>query len=168
MINPRNRIYQAFKTALDGIVYNSNSIPVYSFPAPGNIPFYIQLGTISTVEEGCKDLFGHECTIDIQVIDQRQGNYGSPKQAEEISNFVIQRLKETTTSVKSIPDFNMVYIVLDNSFEDPMIFDTSRGYRGIQQFRFYIEEVKVLGDWILDTGFWNDAGIWKDTSNWID
>jgi hypothetical protein len=23
-------------------------------------------------------------------------------------------------------------------------------------------------DWILATGFWNDAGGWDDTANWID
>lgn len=24
------------------------------------------------------------------------------------------------------------------------------------------------GNWILQTGFWDDNGAWKDTSEWID
>lgn len=35
---------------------------------------------------------------------------------------------------------------------------------------FAIEQGGVTpgGDWILQTGAWNDTGIWIDTSNWID
>lgn len=40
-----------------------------------------------------------------------------------------------------------------------------------------LEELKIQtgvtpptppSDWILATGFWNDAGIWEDTATWID
>ena len=24
------------------------------------------------------------------------------------------------------------------------------------------------GDWILDTGFWEDLNVWRDDQNWID
>lgn len=24
------------------------------------------------------------------------------------------------------------------------------------------------GNWILQTGVWDDTGVWNDTSNWID
>lgn len=27
---------------------------------------------------------------------------------------------------------------------------------------------KVIGNWILDTGFWRDEGIWRDGKLWID
>jgi len=26
----------------------------------------------------------------------------------------------------------------------------------------------ITGDWILETGFWNDSGAWIDTKFWID
>jgi hypothetical protein len=32
----------------------------------------------------------------------------------------------------------------------------------------YARPTAPTGDWILETGFWNDSGVWKDTSAWID
>ena len=26
----------------------------------------------------------------------------------------------------------------------------------------------IVGNWILATGFWNDAGAWEDTATWTD
>lgn len=28
--------------------------------------------------------------------------------------------------------------------------------------------VTFISDWILATGFWNDAGVWEDTAVWLD
>lgn len=171
MINPKNRIYKAFATALSGVTHNGDAIPIVTFPPPGKIPFYVQLGTITTVEEGCKDLFGHECTIDIQVISQYEGNYASPLSAEDIADQVTQLLKAETTSTLSIDDFDMVYIVLDNGFNDEGdIFATNRSYRTINQYRFLINEVveTPVSDWILFNGFWNQPLYWINDAYWID
>jgi hypothetical protein len=168
MINPKGKIYEAFVTALSGITYQSNPVPVYTFPAPGNIPFYIQLGSITTVEEGCVDLFGHECTIDIQIISQYDGNYGTPLDSEAISDIVTQTLKATETSTVDIQEFDMVYIVLDNGFNDSGLNPSNRGYRTINQYRFLILEVPDPTIWILADGTWNDSGVWVDSAVWID
>ena len=167
-INPKGRIYKAFKSVLDGIGYQGNTLPVVRYPGKNIGNFYIQLGEITTVEEGCKDLFGHECTIDIQIICNYDGNYGTPLDAETISNTVTALLKATTTSVIPIDEFNMVYIVLDSGINDGGLFPTNRNYRVINNYRFYIEEKIPDGVWILEDGTWNDSGVWIDTALWND
>lgn len=168
MISPSGSIYKAFINALSGLVYKSNTIPVYSYP-PQNAPnFYIQLGTITTVEEGCKDLFGHEVTMDIQVITQYDGNYATPVDAEGIASLITQALKPTTTSVvNDIEDFKMIWLVLENGFNDGGLFETNRSNRRILQWRFYLDQNPLL-DWILIDGSWSDSGIWIDSATWND
>lgn len=168
MINPKLRIYKSFVAALQGITHNSNPVPVYSYPALGAGELYILVGNITTVEEGCKQLFGHECTIDIQVISNYTGNYGTPLDGEEVADQVTQKLKTFSLSTLPIDEFNMVYILLDNGFNDGGLFDTDRTYRTINQYRFYIEETSEPCEWILANGVWNDSGCWNDAAVWID
>ena len=168
MINPKNRIYKSFISALSGISYNGGTLDVVSFLGKGKTPFYIQLGTITTVEEGCKDVFGHECTIDIQIICQYDGNYASPLDGENISDIVTEKLRLITAGVVPIVDFDMVYLNLDNSFNDAGLFETERSYRIVSQYRFLIMQNLDSVPWILETGVWNDSGVWKDSSVWID
>ena len=168
MVNQAADIYKSFVTALNSIVYNANTIPVYSVSPPKNPgAIFIQLGTITTVQEGCKDLFGHECTMDIQIIDESSRNYSSPKIAEEVAGLVQEALLANVLSVVTMSNFDMIYLRLDNAFNDAGLFDTDRSYRRILQFRFMIDE-KTTDVWILATGFWNDAGKWDDSSLWID
>ena len=168
MINPKNRIYKAFKSVLDGIVYDGNTLDVVSFMGKGTTPIYIQMGSITTVEEGCIDLFGNECTIDIQIISQPFGNYTSPKPAEDVSDIVINRLQATTTGVIPIDDFNMVYLTLENGFTDDGLTPSERNYRVINQYRFLLLEIAEPCEWILAGGVWNDSGCWDDSAAWID
>lgn len=168
MINPKGRIYKAFKAALDGITYNGITLDVVSYLGKGKTPFYIQMGTITTTDASCKDLFGNECTIDIQVIAQYDGNWASPKDTELIAEDVTNRLNAITTAVIPIDDFDMTYIVLDNGFNDSGQFETERTYRTINQYRFMLFEKVQLGDWILENCFWNDSGIWDDSAFWCD
>ena len=169
MLNQSADIYKSFVTALSGITYDGNSIPVYSISPPKNPgAIFIQLGTITTVEEGCKDLFGHECTMDIQVIDESNRNYTSPKVAEEVSGEIQTALKTNVLNVVTMTNFNMIYLVLDNAFNDGGLFESDRSYRKIMQFRFMIEEIASVSNWILTTGFWNDSGVWIDDAVWID
>lgn len=168
MINPKSRIYKAFKAVLDGIVYDGNTLDVVSFLGKGTTPLYIQMGNITTVEEGCIDLFGNECTIDIQIISQPFGNYTSLKAAEDVSDIVINRLQATTTGVIPVDDMDMVYLTLENGFTDSGLTPSERSYRVINQYRFLLLEIPYEADWILQTGFWNDLGVWKDSSTWID
>jgi hypothetical protein len=168
MINPKNRIYKAFLSALSGINYNGGTLDVVTFLGKGKTPFYIQLGNITTIEEGCKDVFGHECTIDIQIICQYDGNYATPLDGENISDIVTDRLRLTTAGVLAIEDFDMIHISLENSFNDAGLFETERSYRVVSQYRFMLMETGAIAAWILDTGFWNDSGVWKDSSVWID
>ena len=168
MINPKARIYKAFKAALDGIVYDGNVLDVVSFLGKGTTPIYIQMGNITTVEEGCIDLFGNECTIDIQIISQPFGNYTSPKPAEDVSDLVIQTLQATTTSVIPVDGLQMVYLTLENGFTDSGLTETERAYRVVNQYRFLLLELTEPCEWILAQGVWNDSGCWDDTAVWID
>ena len=169
MLNQSADIYKSFVTALSGITYDGNSIPVYSISPPKNPgAIFIQLGTITTVEEGCKDLFGHECTMDIQVIDESNRNYTSPKVAEEIAGTIQTTLTPYVTSVVSMTDFDMIYITLDNAFNDGGLFESDRSYRKIMQWRFLINEQPEFSNWILSTGNWRDIALWIDTEVWID
>ena len=169
MINPKLRIYKAFYAALQGITHNGIPVPVYSYPAMGEGELYILIGNITTVEEGTKDLFGHECTIDVQVVCNYKGNYGSPLDAEQVADQVTVKLKELSLSVLPINDFDMIYIVLDNGFNDGGLFDTDRSYRTINQYRFCLMELKDGCTWILETGFWVDLNTcWQDEAVWVD
>ena len=166
MIEPKSRILKAFVSALSGV-----GAPVYKFP-PKNAPnLYVQLGTITTTADGCKDLFGNECTIDIQVISKTPGSYSTPESLEEVSQNVLNLIQATTTSVIEVDDFDMIYIFLDNSFDDSGLFESDRTYRNVFQFRFQINE-KIgdtpCGDWILFNGKWNDDKFWRDTCTWVD
>ena len=168
MLNPSLNIIKGFISALSGISYGGNTIPVYMIPPQNPDDLYIQIGTVTTVEAGCKDLFGHECTIDIQVIDLGKRNYQSPKRAEEVSSLVLQALKPDVISTVSLDEFDMIYLILDNSFNDAGLFESDRSYRRILQYRFLANEKVISGDWILATGFWDDFGVWIDTETWND
>lgn len=28
--------------------------------------------------------------------------------------------------------------------------------------------VAIVGDWLLETGFWDDTGVWRDDATWND
>ena len=119
MQNQAADIYKSFVTALSSITYSGVSIPIYSVSPPKNPgATYIQLGTITTIQSGCKDLFGHDCTMDIQIIDNSMYNYTSPKVAEEIAGEVETALQALVTSVVTMTNFDMIYLVLENSFND--------------------------------------------------
>jgi len=169
MLNPRYDIYTSFGAALQGITYNAQSIPVYS-TSPQKEPnsIYIVLGSITTNAEGCKDNFGHLCTIDIQVVDNSRKNYISPLAIENVTTSVLNALLPTTTSVVTMDDFDMTWLTLTNSFNDSGMFDDGRGSRNILQFAFEVFEKVTQNVWIMETGFWNDSGRWYDTAYWID
>jgi len=166
MINPKARIYKAFKAALDGIVYDGITLDVVSFLGKGTTPIYIQMGNITTVEEGCIDLFGNECTIDIQIISQPFGNYTSPKPAEDVSDLVIQTLQATTTSVIPVDDLDMIYLKLENGFTDSGLTETERTYRVVNQYRFLLLESGEPPVWLLENGYWDTAGKWIGSAFW--
>ena len=167
MLSASSDIIKSFVSALSSITYEGESVPVYVNPPKGVGGLYIQLGTVTTVEEGCKDLFGHECTIDVQVIDTGARNYSTPKRVEEVSQVVSITLKPDELSTVSMSNFDMIYLTLDNSFNDQGLFSSDRAYRKIMQFRFMVME-NDGGDWILSNGIWTDGGVWIDTAVWID
>ncbi len=168
MINPRPAIIKGLATALDGLVYDSQEVPVYSAsPLKATAKPYIQLGTLTVVEGGCKQGFGHSCTIDIQVIDNTANNRVSPKATEEITSLVLTALRPTKLNVISLSEFAMINLTMSNSFQDMGMFETDRYYRNVLQFTFEVYEVSV-SNWILATGNWNDSGLWIDTEVWID
>ncbi len=169
MLNQRINILQGFISALSGLTYDGNPIPVYKIPPKNPDDLYIQLGTITTVQAGCKDLFGHECTLDIQVIDLGRNNYQSPERAEEVTSLVFSALQPNTQSVVSMSEFDMIYLKLENSFDDSGMFETDTSYRCILQYRFLAnEKTGLCEDWILRTGLWDDSGVWGDSCIWID
>ena len=169
MKSPRKAIIKGFYNALSNITYAGQLVPVYSaspLKAPNNP--YIQIGSVTTVEEGCKDLFGHACTIDIQVIDSSRDNYATPRAVEEITELVMQTLKPLVLSVVELSDFYMINLVLTNTIQDPNIFETAMGYRNIMQWSFDVYELQGEAIWLLLDGIWNDSGVWVDSEYWYD
>lgn len=166
MKNPRTDIIKGFASALGSIEYNSTAVPVFSASPVKNtdVP-YIQLGSINTIEEGCKDTFGHACTIDIQVIDTSAKNRRSPKVVEEITQLVQTALKPTVTSTIALDNFDMINLVLTNTIQDPNIFETSNASRTIMQWSFDVYERPEFV-WLLENNYWNDEGFWVDTATW--
>lgn len=169
MQNPRSDILKSFGAALSGnITYNSTEIPVYG-TSPEKAPdtLYIQLGTITTNEAGCKDGFGHECTIDIQIIDNSRANYSSQKAIEDVTALVLNEIKPTVTSVVSMSFHSMTWLTLSNSFNDVSLFETSYAPRNILQFSFEIYETADCSNSIWASGTWLSSGIWKSNCVWI-
>lgn len=169
MRNPRYDIYKSFGAALQGITLGGNAIPVYSI-SPQKAPegIYIVLGSITTNQEGCKQNFGHECTMDIQVIDNTRKNYITPKNIEEVTTNVMANIFPKTTSVLALDNFDMTWLTITNSFNDSGMFEDGRGSRNVVQFSFEVFEKTVFDVWILETNFWNDMGRWDDFSSWND
>ena len=165
-INPSKRIIKAFVAALQGITHNAASVPVYMFP-PKNAPkFYIQLGNVTASQEGCKDLFGHECTLDVQVISMYDGSYATPEDSEEISDTVLTNILALPTSTISVDNFDMIWLTLDNMFNDQGLFETDRTYRDVMQFRFLINEITGDKPWLLLDNYWDTNGAWVDSAFW--
>ena len=169
MENHRTAIIKGFASALTGLTYNNKSVPVYTgSPLKAPTKPYIQLGSLNTNEEGCKDMFGHACSYDVQIIDNSNKNFVSPKACEEITDLVLAAIKPSFLSVVTLADpFEMTNLTLSNSFQDSGIFETDRYYRNILQFSFDVHEV-LQAVWIMAEGVWNNSGVWVDTEVWID
>lgn len=169
MKNPRYDIYKSFGAALQGITQGGQAVNVYA-NSPQKEPqgIYILIGTITTVQDGTKQEFGHDCTIDIQVIDNSRANYITPLAIENVTTSVMEALMPTTLGTVLMDDFYMVWMRLTNTFSDSGLFDDGHGTRNILQYAFEIYEKQLTGIWLLITGFWDDNGIWDDTANWID
>ena len=165
-INPSKRIIKAFVAALQGITYNAAAVPVYMLPTKNAPNFYIQLGSITASNEGCKDLFGYECTIDVQVISLYDGSYAKPDDSEGISDTVLNNILALPTSTVSIDNFDMIWMKLDNMFNDPGLFETDRTYRDIMQFRFLINEIRPDRGWLLLNNYWDIEEAWIEDAFW--
>ena len=167
MNNPVGDTIEAFIKALDSIVYLGDTITAYSIPPNGQLGNYIEVHTPTTTELGCKTIIGHEATIQVDIITQFAGNFGTPKVAEDITNLVVNAIRPKPGSVLTVNNFDMITLMLTNSISDTELFGTNRSYRKILTWTFLIDDPTGL-PWILDLGTWNDGGIWKDTSVWID
>ena len=140
MRNPSGNILTGFVTALNSIVYETNTIPVYTQPPLSAPNFYIQLGNVTETTKGCKDTFGYTGTLDVQIICQYSGGYSTPIDAEAITELITETLKPTPTSTPTIPNFKMVWMTLDSTLNDGGLFETNKTYRRILNWRFEIDE----------------------------
>jgi hypothetical protein len=170
MLNPRADIIKSFGAALSGLTYDGSTVPVYgTSPQKAPATIYIQLGSVITTETGCKDGFGHECTMDIQIIDNSRANRATQKNIEEVTTLVLNTIKSTTTSVVSMTDFEMIWLTLSNSINDVQLFDTSYAPRNILQFSFEINETRdnpcLTSIWY--SGTWAADGIWLPNCTWV-
>lgn len=168
MKNHRTSIIKGFYSALSSITYNATAVPVFS-ATPTQAPNspYIQIGSITSNEEGCKDTFGHACTIDIQVIDNTSDNYTTPRRVEEITDEVTEALKPTVTSVVSLVDFDMINLVLTNTINDHDLLETRAARRNILTWSFDVYQDMDTGvAWLLANDYWDDAGFWVDAETW--
>ena len=169
MLNPRADIIKSFGAALSGLSYDGNTIPVYaSTPQKAPDSLYIFIGTVTTNETGCKDVFGHDGSIDIQIIDNSKRNYATPEDIEEVTTLVLDTIKSTTTSVVSMTNHEMIWLTLANTLNDVTLFDTSYAPRNILTFNFEITETLAdpCANWIMANDYWNDSGYWLTNCTW--
>lgn len=75
-------------------------IPTFDFTVPSEkrTATYAIIGTYGQSSEGSKDKFSHTVTVDIELHQVFQGQFGGRKAIDNLTNQVLNALRPTTTS----------------------------------------------------------------------
>jgi hypothetical protein len=124
---------KAYYAKLNGAVtLNAVAVPTYdNIPDDATHP-YIQISSVSVVDESTKTNFNSNCVVTVQVFTGTDGTNYSKADADNISNQVMQLLLNRS----SLPDASSDFKVITNSLE-------STGYLESQFDGFY-EVRKVI------------------------
>jgi hypothetical protein len=142
MKDPGYSLRKAYFSKLNGyITLNSNDVKVYdNVPNYAEYP-YVQIANISTSDESTKDNFNTNCVVTIQVYTGTNGYSYSKKDADDISNQVLQLLISKTSKPDASPDFSIITAQLESSTYLETQYDGFFEVRKIIRIRNIIEQL---------------------------
>jgi len=142
MKDPGYSIRKAYYDALNTlIVINSQVVPIYdNIPDSANYP-YIQISNVSMTDESTKNNFNSNCVVTIQIYTGTDGTSYSKKDADEISNSVMQILLNRTTRLDGGADFEIVTGILENATYLETQYDGFFEIRKIIRIRNIVEQL---------------------------
>jgi hypothetical protein len=142
MKDPGYSIRKAYYDALNTlIVINSQVVPIYdNIPDSANYP-YIQISNVSMTDESTKNNFNSNCVVTIQIYTGTDGTSYSKKDADEISNSVMQILLSRATRLNGGTDFKIVTAILENATYLETQYDGFFEIRKIIRIRNIVEQL---------------------------
>ncbi len=139
---PGSQVVSAYKAALNGNVsYQLTNVPVYSWVPSDKTPPYIYISDFTDFTDfqgTCKDSFGHNTTTLLEIVTAFDGDTGTMKAVNEISDLVIRIIGDGLTLVA---DFQDVISNVDsfNIITEPV--DDQVIIRGLLRMRNEIKEL---------------------------
>jgi hypothetical protein len=142
MKDPGYSIRKAYYDALNTLVYLSGTpVPIYdNIPDTANYP-YIQISNVSMTDESTKTNFNSNCVVTIQIYTGTDGTSYSKKDADEISNSVMQILLNRGTRLNGGADFKIVTAILENATYLETQYDGFFEIRKIIRIRNIVEQL---------------------------
>jgi hypothetical protein len=142
MKDPAYSIRKAYYDALNTLIYvNFANVPIYdNIPDSANYP-YIQISNVSMTDESTKTNFNSNCVVTIQIFTGTDGTSYSKKDADTISNEVLQILLNRTTRLDGGADFEIVTAILENATYLETQYDGFYEVRKIIRIRNIVEQL---------------------------
>lgn len=115
MKNASKAIRDAYYSALSGISYGGNSVPVYKIlPVATLGDHYIEIADIIEVGEQNDHKFIRECVVTVEIVST-QYNYRDYGAVDTITDSVLQALLATVGGSLTNTDFQIGHIQLESS-----------------------------------------------------
>ena len=106
------------------VSYLTAVIPFYSMPPKDAAMPYIAVGEhMMTGEQGTKDAYITEHSVDIEIWTSFEGNDASYVMANTIADSVIQILR--TRTKQTITGYNVIRVLVDNMITDRFLMETN-------------------------------------------
>jgi hypothetical protein len=142
MKDPGYSIRKAYYDALNTLIYvNYTPVPIYdNIPDSAYYP-YIQISNVSMTDESTKTNFNSNCVVTIQIYTGTDGTSYSKKDADEISNSVMQILLNRGTRLNGGADFKIVTAILENATYLETQYDGFFEIRKIIRIRNIVEQL---------------------------
>jgi hypothetical protein len=141
MKDPAYSIRKAYYDALNTLAYvNYAPVPIYdNIPDNAYYP-YIQISNISMTDSSTKDNFNSDCVVTLQIFTGTDGTSYSKKDADEISNSVMEKILDRTNRLDGGSDFNIVTATLEGSSYLETQYDGFFEVRKIIRIRNLVEQ----------------------------
>lgn len=142
MKDPAYSIRKAYYEALNTLIYvNYAPVQIYdNIPDNANYP-YVQISNVSMTDESTKSNFNTNCVVTIQIYTGTDGTSYSKKDADDISNQVMQILLNRDARLDGGTDFEIVTAVLENTTYLETQYDGFYEVRKIIRIRNIVEQL---------------------------
>lgn len=143
MKDPILAVSNAYKTALDNIVVGGNQIPFYRVVPESAKNGYTYISEIRAEEEGDKSSFGAVVNVTVTVVTDDHGSYGRIDNSEDISDKVLDTVKNTLSSKLDLSADNFL-MVTSRVTSNKLVKGTEKSKGSIKReinFRHHVEQI---------------------------